>query len=70
MGQTVLSQRRVVEDVVRVLEQYEDSLCNEECEILDEFIEDVYQHVGSVSYVTHITRGQVIVSILLEHGKK
>jgi hypothetical protein len=55
MGPTESSQRRVVEDVVSVLEQYKDSLCKEKREILDEFIEDIYQHVGSVSYATHIT---------------
>ena len=71
MGHTVPSQRRVVEDVVSVLERYKDSLREEEREILDEFIEDAYQHMGSVSYAnSYHTWALVLVSIMLEREKQ
>lgn len=70
MGHTVPSQRRVVEDIVSVLERYKDSLREEEREIVDEFIEDAYQHMGSVSYGnSYHTWALVLVSVMLEREK-
>jgi hypothetical protein len=71
MGHTIPSQRQLVEEIIDVLDKYKDSLRPEERDIIDDFVEDAYQHMGSVSYGnTYHTWALVIISIMLEREKQ
>lgn len=71
MGHTVPSQRKVTEDVIRILKRYKTSLRKDEQHIIDQFIEDAYRHVSSVKYAnSYHTWFLTIISILLEIEKR
>lgn len=71
MGHTVPSQRKVVDNIVRVIDEYKDDLSRGEAEIVDGFVEDVYAHANSVSYAnTYHTWAVCVLSVLLEREKE
>jgi hypothetical protein len=71
MGHTVPSQRQVVDNIVTVIDRYKDDLSRREAEIVDGFVEDIYAHANSTSYVNmYHTWAVCILSVLLEREKQ
>jgi hypothetical protein len=70
MGHTVPSQRKVVDNIVSVIDKMKKDVSDREAEILDEFVKDIYSHANSVSFAnTYHTWAPCILSILLERRK-
>ncbi|MBU0758676.1 MAG: hypothetical protein KKF44_11515 [Nanoarchaeota archaeon] len=71
MGHTVLSQRQVVDGIIRELSDFGKTLRHEEREAFESLLSKIKLHIASISFAcSYNTWALVLFSILLEQEKK
>jgi hypothetical protein len=71
MGHTVLSQRRMVDNILNELKEYGNALREEDRVIYEELLKSSLKRVGAISYASSIhVWAFILLSIIIEQEKR